>query len=80
MEEKYFIKQIDEICKPFEQSKLYDMIRERVERLVNGSSDKDEMIAYLYDSAMEYYKEDPIKMLSSLNLVIKSFNGQIPYR
>ena len=61
--------QILNICKQYEQSKIYSMIKERVEFLVNQAEDKQAMIDYLMDTSINYCKDDPLHMLGTLNLL-----------
>lgn len=60
-----------EICEPFKTSTLYTTIVERVEFLVSKATNKNDMIDYLMDTSMNYYKEDPMHMLGVLNLLMK---------
>ncbi len=67
--ERDYEKQILEICKGYESSKLYGMIKEAAEDLVTNAFDQQKTIAYLMDSAKNYYKDDPMHMLGYLNLL-----------
>lgn len=66
-----------DVCKYYKDSKLYSMIKDRVELLMESSADRDAMHDYLLESAENYYQNDPMHMLGFLNL-LKRIGGN-PY-